>query len=252
MTEQAALRAVLDQPDDDAPRLAYAALMDRQDPPRGAFIRVQIAKAAASGTARVLKGIDEDLLLIPNQARWAAPVTRLADDWVFHRGFIEAATMTASAFLAHAPALYAVAPVRHLTLTDAKPKVRELFASPHLRRIRSLELDQNQLDDEDIARLAASPMLGDLRWLSLAWNGITMAGFEALAGSTMLPRLRYGNFVGNEVDPSEQIIEEQGYAVDTWMPPEGEWLEQRYGPLAWLHHSVADANDDTADRFTTA
>jgi uncharacterized protein (TIGR02996 family) len=251
-TDQQALRAVLALPDDDAPRLAYATLMDKTDPPRGEFIRVQIERASAKGTARVLAGIDEKVLLMEHGRRWAAPLAGRADDHRFHCGFIEELNLSAAAFLQHGALLRQLMPVRHLTLTAVRPLWRALLDSPLLVPTRSLALDRNGLDDDDIAALAATPMLPDLRWLSLASNDIDLRGVEAMAGSTTLPQLRWCNFAGNPVDPGEQPVVDQGYIVDTWMPDAGLALEQRHGPLRWLHLSAQQMRDDTLDRFSKA
>ena len=81
------LQAILDAPDDDAPRLLFADWLDEQgDPDRAEFIRVQIAleRRAPPGLRR-----REQELLSLHESEWAAPVQGMATEWTFRRGFID-------------------------------------------------------------------------------------------------------------------------------------------------------------------
>jgi uncharacterized protein (TIGR02996 family) len=90
------LAAVLDHPDDDAPRLRYADwLADNGDPCRAEFIRVQcqLAEGALSPECAEALREREEKLLKENEARWLpfAPGSPSADDmprtcWL--RGFV--------------------------------------------------------------------------------------------------------------------------------------------------------------------
>ena len=253
MTEEAALRAVLERPDDDAPRLAYAELMDQRKDERGEFIRRQLRAAQATTTQqKTLRSNEADWLLTKHRSKWSQEVKGIADEYEFHRGFIAFVSLPARFFLEKAARLLAAAPIQHLDLIDAKPCMSELLGSAHLRRMRSLSLDQSGLDNEDMKQLAASPNLGALRWLSLGYNAITLPGVVELAKSTALPKLRYANFGGNPVDPGEQHANDQGIIVESWMPSSGEWLEEEYGPLPWLHCPAKTTNDIPPDRFAMA
>ncbi len=46
--DDAFLQAIIERPDDDAPRLIYADWLDERGDPRGEFIRVQCALAGTS------------------------------------------------------------------------------------------------------------------------------------------------------------------------------------------------------------
>jgi hypothetical protein len=108
--------------------------------------------------------------------------TRLASDGVitdrrFFRGFVEHVAIAAKDFLAVAEALYVLAPIRHVTLTDASAHTAALAASPHLAQLRSIALRsgvlddhaarRNELTDEQLRMLARSPHLHGLRHLDL-------------------------------------------------------------------------------------
>jgi uncharacterized protein (TIGR02996 family) len=251
MTEQDALQAVLARPDEDKPRLAYAEMLDQRGDVRGAFIRLQLQEANGEPpTAQSRLEGPADWLLLKNEYDWAKSLQGIVTSRAFHRGFVSWIALPARAFLEKAAGILASHPVQHISFSDAKPWLNDLLQSGFLSRMRSLSFDRCGLDSADLKLLSESPGLGELRWLSLTGNQITLPGAEALAKSTSLPRLRYVNFEGNPVDPGEQYANDQGIIVESWMPSSGQWLEEKYGPLPWLHvPAAATVNDIPPDRF---
>jgi uncharacterized protein (TIGR02996 family) len=147
MTEREAfLRAILEDPADDTPRLAFADwLTDQGEGPRAEFIRVQVelrqyplaieeAKpgGAIPATKRYgqLRTRERELLLARNDGgatnrwAWGHHVSHLigepwsADSVQFRRGFVESVTLTAADFLRHAEALFRAQPITRVTLSD--------------------------------------------------------------------------------------------------------------------------------------
>jgi len=236
MANLAALHdAVVAAPDDDDARRAYARAIAATDPARAELVELQLQLAAwrregvqpAAWTDAQLR---QHALRTAHGERWASDVRELVDGWVFRRGFVEEVTLPAARFLATAPELFRRAPVLHLTLTAIKPVAAELFASPHLDRIRSLSLRKAELGDAEAALLARSPHLGNLAWLDLGRNHIGRLGLEALAASDRLPRLRYLGFADNAIpDPTPQHADE--YDADSALATE---LQAKYGPRPWL------------------
>jgi uncharacterized protein (TIGR02996 family) len=250
------LQAVLDNPDDDAPRLAYADWCERQnDEPtraRAEFIQAQILvnhlDEASDPFVPALLREQEQTLRSIHQAAWAAAVAPLVDDYVFNRGFVELASLSARNFLDRSTQLFSLAPVRHLDLNGVREVAQELFASPQLLKIRSLRMNACSLDDDNLKLLAASENASALRWLSLANNDIGLEGIAALAASPFLKELVYLNLSGNPVDPVERYAHDNGNIVDQWLPESGEMLEARFGYLRWLHIE-ARTIDATPNRF---
>jgi uncharacterized protein (TIGR02996 family) len=232
-------RRVTDSPRDDAPRLAYADAVEASDPERAELIRIQITDARLRAAhwpieRRFSEYPDhyrrEQGLIWRRGAEWAADIRPLVSAWHFGRGFPEIISVDAAAFLEVAPELYRRAPVLDLNLSGVLPVARELFASPHLARIRSLYLVREQLGDDEAIALASSPHLGALEWLNLGANRIGSAGLDALAASAGLPRLGYLGFSGNAVaDPTPRHADE--WDADT---AEATELQARFGPRDWL------------------
>ena len=231
---------VIRSPDDMDARLAYADAVEAADPERAELIRIQIAKARRYAAHWPLErivsedGTDwisrEQGMINRRGAEWAADLPTLVSSWHYLRGFVEIVSLDAAAFLATAPEIYRRAPVLHLNLSGVLPVASDLFASPQLRRIRSLYLCRQELGDDEAAEIARSPHLGELEWLNLSSNHIGQAGLEALAASDRLPRLGYLAFQFNAVDdPTPRFADE--WDADTL---EAKALQQKYGPREWL------------------
>lgn len=147
LTEAAFLVDIVTHPEEDAPRLIFADWLDENgDPDRAEFIRVQceMARLPACGhrirTANLescrrcnLGSLSWDILFSDLSTNywhvWAAPLPGLLGvgldyggtleglPWAFRRGFVEAVTLTAEAWLAHERDLRAAFPLRGVTLT---------------------------------------------------------------------------------------------------------------------------------------
>ena len=242
---QALFQGVLDDPDAEAPRRAFAAWLDARGEPQGEFIRLQLEasrelRKEGHSTEYIELGRRATELRSRYGADWSRPVDSIASEPRFYRGFVEGVTIGTAEFLSRADQLYRAAPIRHITFTGARGAMAALAASPALARLVSIGLQDNQLGDGDVQAFAASPHLGRLRRLTLAWNEIGEQGLEALFASSSLTGLAYLNFEGNRVkSPTEEWGEDwaTGRIVpeSVSLPEAGQRLESRYGTRPWLH-----------------
>lgn len=219
--DRALLDAVRAAPDDDGPRLVAADAWDDRGDPRGRFVRVQLALATLppfDGRRGPLER-EEATLLTRHGDAWSAPLAGLASGVVFRRGFVNEVNLTARQFVAHADAVFAVAPVRHLHLLDAGRGLASVLASPRLARLdaltvfaqylggaggiaealrgatsltslRALHLGRNRLTDDDLAALTRCPFADSLETLDVHDNPVTDAGAARLGEPGSFPRLR--------------------------------------------------------------
>jgi uncharacterized protein (TIGR02996 family) len=206
--EDAFLQDILENPEDDTPRRIYADwMLDHDDPviaARGEFIHIQCDLAhlpAESPQAAVLLR-RQDQLLETHAREWGSLYRRLGCTcWEYRRGFVEGAGMPAFAFLSQAATLFRSGPLRELKLYQAAAVVHDLAGCPYLARVRSLDLESNDLGDADLEVLTSSPHLGELSTLLLWCNRVGDAGVRALLGGS-LPRLvrldLSNNTVGDE------------------------------------------------------
>lgn len=235
---EALFEAVLKNPDADAPRLAYAAACEAQgDSERAEFIRLQIDAAAAKRAGRVAEALQNVDRLMDLRDRfgdlWAGPIRDRVKYVQFFRGFVEKVGIDAKQFLDHADELYAMAPIRRLTLSGVSHVLEALVSSPSLSRIVWLNLEDQKIGDRGIELIAASPHVRRLAHLGLSSTGITTAGVEALAASPNLPSLR--DVIGLPKAFCEDESWDQGKTIGVTPPPGASSIEQKYGYKRWLH-----------------
>src|SRR5258708_3140171 len=110
------LTAILDNIDDDLPRLVYADWLEERGDPRGEFIRVQCTLARMTESDPRWQDVKarEKALLGKYRETWIEPIRGLIRDEEFHRRFVEQGTGDAVQFLANADTLFRRTPLRHL------------------------------------------------------------------------------------------------------------------------------------------
>lgn len=215
--------AIVANPREDTPRLAYADWLDEHgDPDRARFVRLQyeIEKLPPIGAKASKARKEEEALLKAYGDAWAGKAGRLVSQYRFRRGFVESVDVLASSFLENGERLLTFAPIREvrfLTLGALVPalaaspllgrvealafssyimeqvhdsgRLGVLLASPHLASVRRLDLSMSGLDRADAERIAACPNLTSLVHLDLSWNRITDAGLIAIVNSDRFPGL---------------------------------------------------------------
>ncbi|MFN7920431.1 MAG: hypothetical protein U0Q16_10060 [Bryobacteraceae bacterium] len=224
---------------DPGTRLAYARLIRSHDPVRAAFIEQQV------WLAQNPRSFDHPNWL-PYRRSVSRAERRIARNWwpgelveagvtsaQFQGGFVEHIVVDAGRLIEQAEAIFACAPIRHLTLRGAKGYLSRLANLAQLARLESLDLANNDLDDRDVA-LIAGARCPRLRWLSLAANRITMAGVRSLAAAAGMPSLAYVDLEGNPSNPADRPSYDHGAVVDVWETAEGVAIERELGSIRWL------------------
>ncbi|HKB06478.1 MAG TPA: TIGR02996 domain-containing protein [Gemmataceae bacterium] len=186
MSERADLyRAVLDAPDDDAPRLVYADWLDEHgEPERAEFIRVQCAAARIPAQTARWRPLDDraERLYREWRSRWAGPTLEHALSADFQRGCVDRVALTIDQFLASADELLDREPVRvwefkAVAFFLRSPSFPRLANHPAFGRVRGLAIGQFA-PDELVRAVAESPHLGRLRSLAVTYH---LPGAEAIA-----------------------------------------------------------------------
>ncbi len=189
--EQSWLRAILDQPDDDALRLVYSDWLEEQgDAGRAEFIRVQVALAGLDETheRRAALEVRERELLRDYGEAWAQSLRGLATQCEFRRGFLERATVGTEMFLEGAvPPLFRVVPLRDVEFRGGSlPRAQDLGRSAHLARLTGLGVSYI---GEWVAEFLTAASLPELQTLRLSWGQHGEEWARILAGATRLGRL---------------------------------------------------------------
>jgi uncharacterized protein (TIGR02996 family) len=188
--EDAFLRAICDNPDDDTPRLVYADWLDEHGDEarraRAEFIRTQVELARMplvddsvemGGRRRCLR-IREAQLLQRHKREWLRPFRGTSGllrgpnvRAQFRRGLIERLCLPVARFLKEGKALTAHLPIRALELNLArKNELAALAESPALKHVSELHLwpPPPRTTAVRLTPLAESPHLHHLRDLRLS------------------------------------------------------------------------------------
>jgi uncharacterized protein (TIGR02996 family) len=146
--KRAFLADIIENPDDDTPRLIYADWLEEtggeKEQTRAEFIRVQIALARMENgpddeDERLRLKTRESLLLGLHLGNWLAEVPRVGSDARFRRGFIEQITLSEEALIDHWYDLFRAAPIRNLIL-DEVPRLDRLCDLPICTVLESITL----------------------------------------------------------------------------------------------------------------
>jgi uncharacterized protein (TIGR02996 family) len=190
--EDALLKAVIAEPEDDAPRLIYADWLEENgQEARAEFIRVQVALARMKEESRDHRDLRARAgeLLRMYDIIWAGPFRKATAYWGYVRGFILGTTCDLRSFGNHAEALFRHAPIQRLYLRKARGVVAQFVSVPELIRIDTISLAYERMNDDDAHALARCPYLKCLNHLMLSGNAIGDSGARALASSPYLDSL---------------------------------------------------------------
>ena len=180
------VRAILDAPDDDAPRLVYADwLMERGDP-RGEHIALQCRPARFEGDVfeRAWR------LEAEHAVMWLAPLRALLADPApmhFTRGFVERLVLDAGDWIAHGAAICELTPVREVELRRVE-SLAAVLATPATARLRAIEVRGQRLEIGDLARVPPLPRLESLALLDCRLPSLALQQLAALPAT---PRALY-------------------------------------------------------------
>lgn len=198
-------RAVLDQPDDDLPRLIYADWLEEQAEPlaqaRAEFIRVQIERHHLSElldpTPEQCERLhqllaEERRYLARYRGLWTAHLPNWARGVVtFERGWPEILSCSVRLWLEAGHTLTQREPIRWLSLTGAAGWGMQLAHCKALRTIRGCDfVPRTTLPDSPMLRaLACSTELGSLRRLALGRANYDPEAMAELMDSPNFQRL---------------------------------------------------------------
>jgi uncharacterized protein (TIGR02996 family) len=174
---------------------------------RAALIRAQVrlGQLPEEHPDRPALEDEADDLLAQHEERWAAEVSRIALEWDWRRGFIEQVTVSADAFREQGEELLARNPVREVRLLGGEDEIAAAGCR-HLECIETLDLSAgsptsvfrvSSFRDHPLSRLLASPHLGKLRALNLLGQGIEGSAIRTLVSTGLLARLERLDLCGN-------------------------------------------------------
>jgi uncharacterized protein (TIGR02996 family) len=194
------LQALRVNPADDGLRLVYADWLEEHgESERAEFIRVDYALTHQRPHDPARRELEWRWwgLRRKHERDWLGNLRGSLKRWQFRLGLLEAVTITAERFLAHADILFRLGPLRVVEFQRAAGRTVALAACPQLAYLETISLSYNFLTDAAARDLACSPHLANLQELCLAHNSIRAAGAEALARSPNLAGLRKLDLTNN-------------------------------------------------------
>lgn len=171
------LAAILEHPDDDAPRLAYADALTKAGDPRGEFIAVQVQLAVAkSGSAERRALARRDTALFGKHGEpWTKHAMKVCEQATLKRGFVELVAVAGTKWAQHGAALLARDPIRHVYIEGKSAKqLAAVAGAKHTAKLRRLEVELDAKRPSDTAALNAflrSPYVGAVRELVIETTG---------------------------------------------------------------------------------
>jgi uncharacterized protein (TIGR02996 family) len=176
MTHDAFLRAIIERPDDDLPRLVYADYLDEVgDHARAEFIRVQCELAALPEDDPRRPALEdrEHELLAEHEPAWLGDTGKLAE-WAFRRGFLYSITTAGFELLDSEVRLFSAHPITNWAYQPTMPEYttpQDLLAAAWVGRIRSIDVSAGGSRILDWATvLASTDHVPSLRELDLSNN----------------------------------------------------------------------------------
>jgi uncharacterized protein (TIGR02996 family) len=227
-SKEAFLQAIIENPDDDAPRLIFADWLEEHgESTRADFIRVQCELANLPEDDEVRRPSLQEReweLLTKHGKQWLAELPVLEGiEWdevgtrgkremvpCFERGFASAVIAEdEKAFQKHAATLFHAAPIKELRFNQRVAELEVFLACPDLERLKLLRM-ATQVDPNRIGMLANCPRLSRLTDLDLSLNNLGDEGVQVLIESPYLTRL-------TDLDLSSNNITETGIrSLSVW------------------------------------
>ncbi|MFO0926651.1 MAG: TIGR02996 domain-containing protein [Gemmataceae bacterium] len=206
-TADALLQDIVEHPEDDLPRLAYADWLEETgDSARAEIIRLQLRRAALEDDdPEAAKLLRRERALLKDHPEWIDTGLGLVGQ--LHRGFLEQVTVVPQQFMALGEPLTSRLPIRRLVVlvdSDDLNPLRQLAAVPALARVQSLRLNRVTLGTSDVGDLPlrlllTSPHLGGLTELYLEGCGLTDGAARDLAAARQLASLRVLDLTYNRI-----------------------------------------------------
>ncbi len=190
--ENALLRAIAAHPDEDTPRLALADYHDEHgNAARAAFIRgqIELARLAEDSMHRREVAFRCRQLLDAHEEEWLVPREAFAFDWHWSRGFVETFTTSPPDLDMQDAELFRTHPFRRLWVWKLAGNVDGVELIPHDNALTALDLIGNNLNGNQLKKLAKVKHLPHLRELGLMFNALRDTAVKVLCGEPFFQRL---------------------------------------------------------------
>lgn len=129
---------ILSRPHDEEVRLVFADAIGASDPEYAEFIVTQVDARRMKRAEQQPTGMMRDrmaVLLAKYGDLWSNGLQHHASNFIFRSGFVEHVALSTDAFVRDAAALFARAPIRHVTFTDVTRSFFEAVMLPQFQQL---------------------------------------------------------------------------------------------------------------------
>lgn len=188
----ALLRAIAAHPDEDTPRLAFADYLDETgNADRAAFIRGQIELARLKDDSMHRREVAFRCrqLLDAHEEAWLDPRDAFSFDWNWSRGFVETFATSPADLDMQDAGLFRTHPFRRLWVWELNGNADGVELIPAGNNLTALDLIGNNLNVNQLKKLAKMKHLPHLRELGLMFNALRDTAVKVLCGEPFFQRL---------------------------------------------------------------
>jgi uncharacterized protein (TIGR02996 family) len=210
--DRAFLDAIIEDPEDDTPRLVYADWLDEQgESERAELIRLQIELPKLLEKTRRQRELEQrEKQLVPEQlAAWCRQLKLKEDEIGLQRGFPEWVCLTPGQFCRHAIDLVRQTPFLELNLCDpfSRAGMKRLADCEQLEHVRRLNLSRCEVDADVLEALLASKYLTQVRTLNLQACSLSCDAVLAVlaAAAPRLPSLEHLDLRENRLEDEHLV-----------------------------------------------
>ena len=218
------LKAIVNRPDDLAPRLAFADWLeeqgDEESRARAEFIRLDHALDQMSETDPRRDATYERALELTEQhgPDWYPELLQFV--WQINQyrsGFPFSVTVPASNFVKHCVRMFQLAPIQEIRVLAVRREIAKLVNCTELSSIRRLSFEATgsvTINASEARLLAGCRHLSNLEMLNLRHERARPEGATALFQSQHLKRLRHLDLTGNSIGNRGVIPEPRPHSLD--------------------------------------
>ena len=203
MSHESFLAEIINNPDDDTPRLIYADWLEEQGDPRSEFIRLQCEIASRPSYDPALSELreQEQRFLDQHAPNWSKPVLRYAQNIHYERGLISKVTLRLSDASDRVHRISRLTPLQKVKLIQvSKGRMIQFIGSPELGLLSELDFSNEQLGPQVMKELASCEYLDSIRALRLSKCQLNHASIKALTNSPALRNLNELYLDSNRID----------------------------------------------------
>lgn len=184
------VKAIIEDPHDIASRLVFADFLEEIGDPRSEMIRLQFQLADVSKHDPARRALRARELKLSTEHGCFGTIPPFAKFLGAEGGFVDAIEITVARFLKYQDEIFSQSPIRKVVMTGKSKRFVKLAESPHLQKLRSITLKNNNESDQVLRHFLSSDGLSRLESLDIRGEWVSQTVVETIANAPALADLR--------------------------------------------------------------